>query len=173
MREIKYDGQYLQIAKIDNWEYVTRKNANGAVIIIPVDGQELVMIKEFRVPLQCRVLGFPAGLVGDKASNEDVFAAARREMVEEVGLLPNSLKLLIENSPSSSGLTDETFSMLLAQDLVEVGKGGGDETEDIEVVRVPLSKINLFLKELDKSILISPKVYIGLFFLQRFGYVLG
>lgn len=178
MVETVFEGKYLKIVQNGHWEYVTRKNADGAVIIVPLDGSgkytNLIMISEFRVPFQKRVLGFPAGLVGDKTAGEDIFAAARREMVEEVGLMPNSLKLLCQDGPSSSGLTDETFDMILAQDLVKVGDGGGDETEDIEILSVPLIGVTKTIDE-HKSVgtLISPKVYMALYFLLKLGYDVG
>lgn len=177
MSEVKYDGKYIQVLQEKNWEYVSRKSVKEAVIIAPLkkdaDGRYyLILISEYRVPLGKRELGFPAGLVGDQAGKEkeDIFAAARREMVEETGFLPKSLKLLVENTPSSSGLTDETFHLFLAEDLIKVEDGGGDESEDINVVEVPLDNIKLMIEQYAEDHLISPKIYMALYFLKEFNY---
>lgn len=165
--EIIHDGKYIQLVKNGTWEYVKRKGSGDAVVIVPVDGDQVILLSEYRVPLGGRELGFPAGLVED---DEDIFASARREMVEETGMLPNSLKLLTHNSPSSSGLTNETFHLLLAEDLVKVGEGGGDESEDIRVVRAPLKHFRSFIKAFKECSHISPKIYMGMYFMGEYGY---
>jgi len=90
MTEIKYDGSFIQVVKEGNWEYVTRKVGKKAVVVVPVQSNCIWLLDEYRVPFGDRVLGLPAGLVGDISQGEDVFSAARRELVEETGMQANS-----------------------------------------------------------------------------------
>jgi len=69
-----------------------------------------------------RVIGLPAGLVGDHDSDEGIFDGARRELLEETGYRADTLDLVAANSPSSSGMTDETFNLFLATNLVKVSE---------------------------------------------------
>ncbi len=96
-----------------NWIYASRGNSQGpdAVVIVPFheDENKLVLIKEFRVPLQGNQYGFPAGLMDP---GESIEQAGRRELFEETGL---QVTRVIKQSPaifSSSGLTDESISLL-------------------------------------------------------------
>src|SRR5207248_563824 len=76
------------------WVYASRKSgpaegkAVDAVVIVPVLHEagrppRLVMIREFRIPLNDYSLAFPAGLL---EKGESVEECVRREMLEETGL---------------------------------------------------------------------------------------
>jgi ADP-ribose pyrophosphatase len=166
--KILYPGKYLNLVERDGWEYVTR-NTHDVAIILPVfKNDDILLIDEFRHPLQKRLIGLPAGLVGDKDANEDIFGGARRELLEETGYQANSMELILENSPSSSGMTDETFNLLIARNLVKIHNGGGDETEDIKVLRIRKNRICAEAKEwLKNGYLIDPKIFMALFFLEE------
>jgi len=169
MTELLYKGKYLNLVKRDNWEYVTR-NASDVVIIIAVHEGHIIAIEEYRTPLDKVVVGLPAGLVGDKPGqeNEDIFGAARRELIEETGWAANSMKLIASDMPSSPGLTDETFNLFIARDLVRVGKGGGDDTENISVVHMhPGSAEDMIESWKEKGYVIDPKLYMALYFLEK------
>ncbi len=96
-----------------SWIYASRGNAQGpdAVVIVPFheDENKLVVIREFRVPLQGNQYGFPAGLMDP---GESIEQAGKRELLEETGL---RVTRVIKQSPavfSSSGMTDESISLL-------------------------------------------------------------
>ena len=129
------------------WEWAERTNTSGAVVIVAVtsDGQ-LVLIEEYRRPLDARVVELPAGLVGDEpgTGEEDMIEAAKRELLEEAGCVSERWQHLIEG-PSSPGLTNERYTMYLALDAKKVGDGGGDESEDIHVRLVPLDQVEAWL----------------------------
>ena len=66
-----FDGQYLGIRVRDNWEFVTRINATSVAVLVPVtDQDELVLVEQFRIPVQSAVIELPAGLVGDLDDSE-------------------------------------------------------------------------------------------------------
>ena len=77
-----FKGRYLGIRETDGWEFATRTNASAVVILVPVtDDDELVLVEQYRVPVQCSVIELPAGLVGDQDDpDESLMTAARREL---------------------------------------------------------------------------------------------
>lgn len=102
----------------------------NAVVIVALHEKtsKLVIIKEFRVPLGGYQYGFPAGLVDD---GETLEAACSRELYEETGL---SVSRLIKSSPpvySSSGMTDESVSMVYVECRGEISNAGNQSSEDI------------------------------------------
>jgi ADP-ribose pyrophosphatase len=164
--KLLYAGGYLNLMERNGWEYVTR-NTHDVAIILPVfDNGRILLIKEFRQPLQKYVIGLPAGLVGDKGE-EGIFDAARRELLEETGYMADNLELVLSNSPSSSGMTTETFNLLIARKLRKLGAGGGDNTEDIENIEINLDDIDsLRDKWVSEGFVIDPKIYMGLYFIK-------
>jgi ADP-ribose pyrophosphatase len=80
--------------------------------------------------------------VGDHDDNadEDAAIAAARELEEETGYRAGTMEMVGEFF-SSPGMVSESFTLFRALDLVKVGDGGGVESEDIVVHRVPLAGI--------------------------------
>jgi ADP-ribose pyrophosphatase len=163
------EGRFTRLLSHNGWEWVERTNTAAAAVIVPVTEQgQLVMIQQYRIPLGCRVVELPAGLVGDLAENkqEDLFEAARRELLEETGYEADQIDFLLEG-PSSSGLTNEVFTLLLARNVRRVGPGGGDSTENIQVHVVPLDQVAGWLDaKRREGLMISPKIYMGLYFIS-------
>ena len=171
-KSVVHDGKYIRVVRIGTWEFVERVNATGAVIIIPAfikDGKtHIVLIKEYRVPLQAYNISLPAGLVGD-VHTEDHYNAAYRELLEETGYDAGRLRYLTEGH-ASSGLSNELLVFYLADRLTKVSDGGGDGTEDITVQPVPIDSIDAWLEERRKEhCCIDPKIYIALYFINKFG----
>jgi ADP-ribose pyrophosphatase len=165
------EGRFLRLVIRDGWEYVERVNCSGAVIIVATTPDDkLILVEQFRRPVQKFTIGFPAGLVGDDRGQrgESVLAAARREMVEETGYYPSRVRPLIRG-PVSSGMSNELFTMVHASGLRKVGSGGGiDEHEQITVHEIPLVDIDGWLKaQVRKGRLIGPNIYAGLYFLEH------
>ena len=172
-KNVLWSGKYIRIARKGTWEYVERVGSPSAAIIFPfvVDrygDKEMVLIKEWRVPLQQYVIGVPAGLVGDHNPEEEEAVAAVRELEEETGYT-GKLKYLF-HGPSSSGLTNEMLYFYLGYDLTKVSEGGGTNDEDIEVFTIPVRILYYWLeKQTKRGNLIDPKIYIGLDFLSQNG----
>jgi ADP-ribose pyrophosphatase len=95
------------------WYWVERPHKTHAVMIAAMHGDKLVVIKEYRVPDNCYVWSFPAGLV---EHNEDVEKAAEREMIEETGLtIINYIRSTGPMVYTSPGITNEKISMVFAK----------------------------------------------------------
>jgi ADP-ribose pyrophosphatase len=144
--EIVWDGKYVQAKRRGRWEYAGRPGGIRAAAILALDAGEVVLIEQFRVPLQTTCLELPAGLIGDDdgADGEDAFAAAERELEEETGYVAARWEDLGEFG-SSPGMLSETFSLLKATGLTRVGEGGGTASEQITVRKVPLARIADFV----------------------------
>jgi ADP-ribose pyrophosphatase len=167
-----YEGRYLSLLERDGWEFAHRSNASAVVVLVAVTREgELLLVEQFRKPVGARVLELPAGLVGDLADPEEpLMEAAERELEEETGYRPGGMDILME-CPSSAGMSDEKLAFILAHGCERVGPGGGDDSEDIEVIIMPLAKVDAFLdRQLAAGKLLDPKIYSGLFWLQKLGY---
>lgn len=118
-----------------DWEAVERVNCGGVAAIVPIkDDGSVLLIRQFRPPVGGYVVELPAGLA---APGEPVEDTAERELKEETGYSAGRMDFLAEG-PLSSGLSSEILEVFLATDLVFTGIGKRDETEDIEVLEVPL-----------------------------------
>lgn len=111
----------------------------GAVAIVPLVGRDVVLIRQYRAPINRSILEIPAGKLD--VPDEDREVAAHRELEEEVGLRAASLHL-IASVYTAPGFTDERIWIYLAEDVVEVGaKPHGAEEEVAEVVRLPIAEL--------------------------------
>ena len=159
-----YRGRYLKLVERNGWEFATRHNPAVAVIIGWTDAEELVLVEQYREPVQTSVIELPAGLVGDLAEqvDETVMQAAERELLEETGYRANTFSEIIR-CPTSAGMTDETVVFIEARGLERVGPGGGDASESISVHRVALDDIDAWLADAYRSgKAIDPKIFTAL-----------
>jgi ADP-ribose pyrophosphatase len=125
--------------KLREWESFERVNCEGIVVIVPVtEDNNVLLIRQFRPPINGYVVEFPAGL-NDKG--ETLEAAARRELIEETGYAANEMVFLTEG-PMSSGSSGEILTAFFVRGLEFKGIGKRDETEDIEVLKIPVDKLD-------------------------------
>lgn len=125
------------------WDFVSRQNPPkvetgafdtvDAVIIVPwhVPSQKLVVIREFRLPLNDYQYGFPAGLVDAGETPEQ---SAARELGEETGLKMIGTRRTSPPVYVSSGLTDESIMMVYVDCEGEPSGRNAGSAEDIETV---------------------------------------
>ena len=142
-----FETRWLSVQRIGHWDFVRRPQADCAVGILAITPEEeILLVEQFRIPIQRRVIEIPAGIVGDEPehSGETLAATARRELLEETGYLAGSIEPLIA-SPTSAGLVAEFIHLFLARDLVRKHAGGGVAGEEIIVHRVPLTSLREWL----------------------------
>ncbi len=146
--ETMWEGKWVIARKRGRWEYVTRARNIRAAVILPLDGDDVVLVEQYRVPLGCTCIELPAGLIGDDdgAEDEDPLSAAKRELIEETGYQARDWTNLGEFY-SSPGLVAESYTLLLAKGLEKVGDGGGVEGENITVHRMARRDVSRFLAE--------------------------
>ncbi|HEX4147093.1 MAG TPA: NUDIX hydrolase [Pirellulales bacterium] len=122
-----------------------------AVMIVPLlkDGRtrQLVVIKEFRVPLGDYEYGFPAGLYDHNETAEEV---ARRELNEETGLKMTKLLYVGPPAASSAGLSDEAVVYVVCECTGQISNAGNEATEDITVELLDLEGVKALRNSLHK-----------------------
>lgn len=144
--EIVWQGKFITTRRRGRWEYVGRARGIKAAVILAIDDEDhVILVDQYRVPLGRRCVELPAGLVGDQEAGEETVDAAARELEEETGYRPGRMEVIGEFF-SSPGMVSESFTLLRAHDLEKVGEGGGVESEDITVHRVPVSEIGAAVK---------------------------
>ena len=164
-----FHGRYLNLLERDGWEFASRSNASGVVVLVAVTSdEEIILIEQYRKPVEALVIELPAGLVGDHVEpDESILEAAARELEEETGYAATHLEVLM-TCPSSAGMSDEMISFVLAKGLTRVGPGGGDDSEDIEVHIVPLKDVDAWLtRQQSAGKPMDPKIYAALYWLER------
>jgi 8-oxo-dGTP pyrophosphatase MutT (NUDIX family) len=152
-KKIVWEGKFLRsvlITYIDlsgtqrEWESFERVNCKGIVAIVPVTGKgEFLLVRQYRPPVNGYVIEFPAGL-NDRGDTLE--KAAQRELIEETGYSAGEMIFLAEG-PLSSGASDEIITVFLAKGLEFKGAGKKDETEDIEVLKIPIQEVYPMLHE--------------------------
>ena len=170
MKEI-YKGKYLHYRITGNWEWVTRPNNISAAVIAAISAQkELILVEQFRVPMGCKVIELPAGLVGDEGNEgEESYVAAQRELEEETGFYADNFKKVI-HGPVSAGMSDEANDLYLAWNLEKVSQGGGVDDEDIITHVVPYAQLDKFLEtKREEGCAVDLKIFVGVYFLQKEG----
>jgi len=168
--ELLYQGRWLNMMRRKGWEYAERTNPKGAVIIVAITGEgELIFVEQYREPLRARTIEMPAGLIGDVAGNEheDAISSAHRELIEETGYAAGRIDYLV-GGPVSAGMSTEIAHFVRATALEQIGDGGGDESEDITVHRVPLAQAAAWLVlKGQEGYPLDPKLWAGLYFAEH------
>jgi len=113
-----------------SWDCVSRKNSPGIVMIVPFheDFERIVIIKEFRIPINDYEYGFPAGIVEE---GETIEEAATRELKEETGLTVEEVYKVTPPLYSSTGLTDEAVHVVYVRCSGHPLISGLEDSEDI------------------------------------------
>ena len=147
--EVLYQTKWLGLYRIGTWDFVRRPHSESCVAILAItDEREIILVEQFRVPMQRSVIELPAGLVGDdpEYAGESLAETAGRELLEETGYRAGSMVPLIA-SPTSAGLAAELMHLFHAKDLVRENDGGGLPEESIIVHHIPLANLRAWTRE--------------------------
>ena len=144
---IMWAGKYLRAMKQGRWEFASRVNDVRAVVILAEHDGKMILIEQERIPIGKRCLELPAGLVGDEDEKATVEGTAVKELEEETGFTASKVERL-GDFYSSPGMIAESFTLVRATGLSRIGKGGGNEHEDIIVHLVPRADIPAFVERM-------------------------
>jgi len=110
---------------------------SDCVAVVVLDSKNnAILVRQFRKAVGKILLEIPAGCI---APGEQPIACVRRELQEEIGYLPNKIDKL-GGFFSAPGYCTEYLHLYVATHLMP-SQLEAEDTEDIEVVRVPLSRI--------------------------------
>ncbi len=106
----------------------------GAVAVVPMLGDDVLLLRQWRAATGREVLEIPAGK--RDVDGEDPEATAARELEEEIGRRPGRLTKLAEfyNSP---GFCDEYTHLYLATELSEAAPRHGVTAEELHMAVEP------------------------------------
>ncbi|MBY6277406.1 NUDIX hydrolase [Symbiobacterium thermophilum] len=114
------------------WDVVAHP---GAVVVLPVDGDDLLMVRQYRYAAGETLLELVAGGL---EPGEDPAEAAQRELQEEAGFRAGRLIRLAEFY-SAPGFCTEKLHLFAAEELTP-SRLPMDEDEQIELVRLSLDE---------------------------------
>ncbi len=142
-KDIIYQGSIFSVAngeaQLDDGTHVSREMVDhfGGVAVVPVLGDSVILIRQFRIAIGKRMLELPAGRL---EGEESIEYRARCELEEETGYRAGKMTLATSYY-SSAGFTNERMHIFLAFDLVEVGQNL-EFDEQIELVVMPLTEVS-------------------------------
>ena len=140
---------------VDSIKAVTHDNHADGVILYGVYGEEkdrVVLIRQFRYPINGYVYEFPAGLV---EPGEDILDAGVREMQEETGLEFRPVDAGSYSRPffTTIGMTDESCGTVYGYCSGTPSVAGQEGTEDIQVVLADREECKRILREENVAIM--------------------
>jgi len=110
---------------------------SDCIVVVPVDAEgNVLLVKQFRYPIDATLLELPAGGI---EPGEDVVDCGHREMQEETGFDPGSIEKL-GGFYSIPGYGTEYLYAYAARNLKR-SRLVAEDTDEIELVRVPLKEI--------------------------------
>ena len=139
------------------WEYIERNSGQQGVVIVPVieATNEVLLIRQKRIPLDAYVIEFPAGLSND---GETIETCALRELKEETGAEGFVISI---SSPltTSPGLTNECV-VFVTVGVTSIGEAAPEAAEEIEQIRISRSDLSRYLKTRSTDSIIDAKVWL-------------
>lgn len=138
-------------AEMGDFHVIESPSWCGALCLTETD--EIVLVRQYRHGIRGESLELPAGVM---EPGEDPMAAARRELCEETGYLAPRWETIASCAPEPARQTVRAH-FFCALGATPTGTRNLDESEDIDVVRVP--RVELF--GLIESGLISHGVHVG------------
>ncbi|MDU8923459.1 ADP compounds hydrolase NudE [Pasteurellaceae bacterium LIM206] len=121
-----------------------KPSSRAAVMVLAIDGDDLLMVREYAVGTERYELGFTKGLM---EAGETPVESANREMQEEIGFTAREF-IHLRTVNASPSFMNNPMHILIARELYP-SKLEGDEPESLELVRFPLAKIDQLIADPD------------------------
>jgi len=166
-KETLFESNYTNYARttfenkekqLKSWEFIERKSGTRAVIINAHNEDKVVLVKQFRIPLDMFTIEFSAGLIDEGESPK---AAAIRELREETGYF-GKVKSVSQPVCTSAGITDEIVYLVDIDIDSTPNNQELDPSEEIEVLVFDKKEVSSALKkhtEEHKDTIIDSKVW--------------
>ncbi|EUJ32114.1 hypothetical protein MFLO_08022 [Listeria floridensis FSL S10-1187] len=146
-----FDGRVVKLVtaevELPNGEKSSREIVKhpGAVAVIPLlETGEIILVEQFRKPLEKTIVEIPAGKMEPNEAKE---ITARRELEEETGYSCGDLEYLT-SFYTAPGFSDELLHIYLARDLMKMKKPlAQDEDEFINLLSVSLEEAKQLIAE--------------------------
>ncbi len=146
-----FDGRVIKVqvdeVTLPNGKTATRELVKhpGAVAIIPITSEgKIVMVEQFRKPLEKSIIEIPAGKLEPGEKPE---FTALRELEEETGYGATELDL-IQSFATSPGFADEIIHLFAAKNLFKIEQPADlDEDEFVELMEVSIEEAEQLVKE--------------------------
>jgi ADP-ribose pyrophosphatase len=117
------------------------QHPGGAAVVPVLPGGDVLLVRQFRYPMQEYLLELPAGKIDGGEPPEET---AARELGEEVGFKAGRLTKIAE-CYSTPGFCDEKLHIYVAEELTPV-QASGDDDEDLEIVRLTRAELQEHLQ---------------------------
>jgi ADP-ribose pyrophosphatase len=138
-----YEGRAVSLrvdtVKLSGGRQTTREvvEHDDCVAVVALDDKDnILLVKQFRKPVEKELLEIPAGGIDAGETPED---SVRREMREETGFLPRKV-VKLGGFYSAPGFCTEYLYLYLATDLIH-SPLQAEDTESISLVLKPLEEI--------------------------------
>jgi len=163
--QLIYDGKIIKLSLdtvlLPNNKQATREIVRhpGAVGILAVTKENrILLVKQFRKPLDQELLEIPAGKL---ELNEDPKDSALRELKEETGYSATNM-VQFSKFYTSPGFADEIIYLFIAEGM-EKGIANPDEDEFVELLEFTLEEC---LEMIQAGIIIDAKTIIAINYWQ-------
>lgn len=141
--QLIYDGRAVRL-RVDTVQTASSRKTTREIVehadcvaIVAVDADDnVLLVKQFRKPVEKELLEIPAGGIDP---GEDPETTVRRELREETGFLPRRVERL-GGFYSAPGYCSEYLYLYLATELIP-SQLYAEDTEEISLVRVPITQI--------------------------------
>lgn len=137
-----YDGKIFKVTKdtvlLENDKTAIREvvHHSGGVCVVPVtDNNEVILVKQFRYPLQEAILEIPAGKINP---DENHYDCGLRELLEETGAVPREYSYLGTAYPTPAYVT-EKIHIYLAKGLTFKNQQLDDD-EFLDIIKMPFDE---------------------------------
>ncbi len=163
-----------------DWHYVKRtndsKSHDSAVCITTIVKKDsrynFLLLKTRRPPIYSEAkaefcIESPAGLIGDEITDETLLDCAKKELLEEAGIIADKIFIELYNSSTSAGLSSETLTYVtsISDDYKTVNQPVTDGGIIVERFLVPVDEIHQYLQNIDhKKYSVASATVCGIFF---------
>ncbi|MFD2514892.1 NUDIX hydrolase [Pontibacter locisalis] len=135
------------------------------VLTFPLtEDNEVIFVRQYKHAAQGVFIELPGGVIDEH--EDDPKDAARREMLEETGYSSDDMELVLEVIDNPTKDTNKIY-FYMARNARKVAEQKLDETENIEVLKVPLDKVEGMI--MNREIHVSGSVALCLLALRKLG----